>query len=165
VAVERCAECGFDAEQWSDARAVMAIGELPGAWADAVDGLTPVQLGRRPVAGTWSIAEYVDHVREVLFAMRFLVDTASSDPGTDLGPTPTPSFDAEPRVIDVAVALEGVGREAGALTHALTALPSPHWARTVTVDGTAVDVHWVARHAVHDATHHLLDVARLRVAL
>jgi len=23
-------------------------------------------------------------------------------------------------------------------------------------------VHWIARHAVHDATHHLMDIARLR---
>jgi len=33
------------------------------------------------------------------------------------------------------------------------------------VDGDRVDLHWIARHAVHDPTHHLRDVARLRAAL
>jgi hypothetical protein len=28
-----------------------------------------------------------------------------------------------------------------------------------------VDLHWIARHAVHDATHHLADVELLRYAL
>jgi hypothetical protein len=33
------------------------------------------------------------------------------------------------------------------------------------VDGDELDVHWIARHAVHDSTHHLDDIARLRAAL
>jgi hypothetical protein len=45
----------------------------------------------------WSIAEYVDHVREVLFGMRFLLDTAVHDPGTDLAEPPEPSFEPEQR--------------------------------------------------------------------
>jgi hypothetical protein len=32
----------------------------------------------------------------------------------------------------------------------------------VMLDGTDVDLHWIVRHAVHDASHHLLDVKRLR---
>jgi len=32
----------------------------------------------------WSIAEYADHVRRVLFGMRFLLDTAVTQPGTVL---------------------------------------------------------------------------------
>jgi hypothetical protein len=113
----------------------------------------------------WSIAEYADHVREVLFGMRFLVDVAVSRPGTDLGPSPDSRFDPAPRPIDVEIALDGIAREATSLRESLSELPAGAWASTVVLDGTDVDPHWIARHAVHDANHHLLDVERLRNAL
>jgi hypothetical protein len=113
----------------------------------------------------WSIAEYADHVREVLFGMRFLLDTAISDPGTDLGESPSPQVASEPRQIDVEAALGGIGNEARSLSQKLLELSSDDWFLTVTFDGTSVDPHWIARHTVHDATHHLLDIARLRSSL
>jgi hypothetical protein len=85
VPVETCRECGFDGGTWTDAAALGAIARLPDEWRDAVEGVSPTDLARRPIAGTWSIAEYLDHVREVLFAMRFLVETALDEPGRDLG--------------------------------------------------------------------------------
>ena len=113
----------------------------------------------------WSIAEYADHVREVLFGMRFLLETAVSQPGTDLGASPESRFDAEPRPIEVESALAGIGRESTALRESITELPAMAWESTVILDDMSVDAHWILRHAVHDATHHLLDVERLRVAL
>ena len=113
----------------------------------------------------WSIAEYADHVREVLFAMRFLLDTAVGEPGTDLGDPPQSEFDPEPRVIDIEMSLVGIADEAGALRDRLAELPEPAWHSAVTLGGHEVDARWIARHAVHDATHHLLDVDRLRRAL
>jgi hypothetical protein len=113
----------------------------------------------------WSIAEYADHVREVFFGMRFLLDTAISQPGTDLGESPPQQFASQPRQIDVEAALDGIDHEARLLSEQLSGL-SPHdWFLTVRFDGTSVDAHWIARHIVHDATHHLLDIDRLRSAL
>ena len=113
----------------------------------------------------WSIAEYTDHVREVLFGMRFLLDTAISKPGTDLGDSPSQQFASQARQIDIEAALDGIDNEARLLNQQLSGLSSDKWYLTVTIDGNAVDPHWIARHAVHDATHHLLDIARLRTAL
>lgn len=113
----------------------------------------------------WSIAEYTDHVREVLFGMRFLLDTAVSQPATDLGESPPSQFDSQPRQVDVDAALDGIDNQARSLSEQLSELSSDSWYLTVTFDGTSVDPHWIARHAVHDATHHLLDIARLRSAL
>jgi DinB superfamily len=110
----------------------------------------------------WSIAEYVDHVREVLFGMRFLMDTALSDAGTDLGDSPEPRFDPEPRVIAIDTALTGLADEAKQLSDALAAVQPDGWASSVIVGGEAVDLHWLARHSVHDPTHHFRDVERLR---
>jgi hypothetical protein len=165
VSVERCQECGFDSEDWSDAGAIAAIRHLAWQWATAVDGLTPGDQLRRPVDQMWSIAEYADHVREVLFGMRFLLDTAISQPGTDLGEPPPQRFASQPRQIDVGAALDGIDREARSLSQQLSELSSNDWPLTVTFDGASVDPHWIARHAVHDATHHLLDIGRLRSAL
>jgi hypothetical protein len=63
----------------------------------------------------WSIAEYADHVREVLFGMRFLLETAISQPRTDLGVSPESPFHAEPRQIEVKRALDGIARESTTL--------------------------------------------------
>lgn len=162
---ERCDECGFDGDDWSNNGALDAIGALPDRWAVAIDGIAPVDLVRRPIPDMWSIAEYVDHVREVLFGMRFVFDVAVSQPGTDLGPAPDSTFSPEPAPIDVAAALDRLGDEARQLRRGLAELDDDVWASTVGFDGETHDVDWIARHAVHDATHHLMDVERLREEL
>ena len=163
--VERCAGCGFDSEIWSDQAAVDAIGRLSTQWADASAGLVSDELQRRPIPEMWSIAEYTDHVREVLFAMRFVLDSAVNQPGIELGDAPEPEFPAVPRAIDVRVALSGLDREAKALRDRLVLLSDSSWSSTAVVGTDELDAHWIARHAVHDATHHLRDVSRLRDAL
>jgi len=162
VIAERCDQCGFDGEDWDDAAAIDAVVGLPARWFEAVSGLASNDSHRRPVADMWSIAEYVDHVREILFSMRFLLDTAVAQPGADLGKAPEPRFEREPRFIDVDSALAGIDREATSLRDRLSELPPSGWSSVVIVDGSEVDPHWIVRHAVHDATHHLLDVERLR---
>jgi hypothetical protein len=164
VAVERCDECRFDGGAWSDIEATDAIAGLPARWREAVAGLTPDQLHDRPIPDMWSISEYADHVREVLFGMRFLLDTAVTWPGTDLGEPPESRFDPEPRFIDIDAALSGIDREAAALRAGLTDLSASAWSAAVKVGGDDVDARWIVRHAVHDATHHLTDVDRLRRA-
>jgi len=165
TATETCDECGFDSRAWTDAGATSAISALPRRYSDAVAGLQAADLQRRPIPTMWSIAEYVDHVREVLFGMRFLLDSALADPGTDLGHGPAPIFEPEPRPIDVDTALAGLAAEAEQLAGALAAADTAMWTSHVIVDGDELDVHWIARHAVHDSTHHLDDIARLRAAL
>ena len=162
---ERCEQCGFNGDDWTDSGALEAVAELPAHWVSALSGLTTPDVLRRPVPEMWSIAEYTDHVREVLFGMRFLLDTAVRQPGADLGASPESRFDAEPRPIEIESALAGIGREAIALRQSLSKLPPDDSAWTVILDGTEVDPHWIVRHAVHDATHHLLDIKRLRNAL
>ena len=162
---ERCDECGFDGDAWTDAEALAAVAELPTRWRDAIEGLDDDELLRRPIPAMWSIAEYVDHVREVLFGMRFALDSAIGQPGIDLGEPPEPRFHSEPRRIDAVAASDGLDREARALVDRLSELSPEAWTAWATVGGQRVDAHWVVRHALHDATHHLLDVERLRATL
>jgi hypothetical protein len=164
-APEVCTECGFDGDEWADDDAVAAINELRARWSEAIDGVTAPDLRRRPIPSMWSIAEYTEHVREVLFGMRFLLDTALTAPGTDLGDPPEPRFDPEPRDVDIDGALTGLSAEADQLGDALAAARPSDWQSIVIVGDEPHDLHWIARHAVHDATHHLRDVERLRAAL
>jgi hypothetical protein len=165
VPVERCDECGFDSEEWTDEAALDAIGRLPAQWTDAIAGLDSDEFHRRPIPRMWSIGEYTDHVREVLFAMRFLLDSAVTQPGSDLGDAPEPEFSAVARVLDMRVTLSGLEREAKALGDRLIELAKPSWSCTAIVGGDELDAHWICRHAVHDATHHLGDVRRLRTEI
>ena len=68
-------------------------------------------------------------------------------------------------LIDVALALSGIRYEATSLVGVLEPLTDEQWLVTAQVGSTTVDLRWVARHAVHDATHHLYDVESLRAAL
>jgi hypothetical protein len=165
VESEQCDECGFRGETWGLWDALGAIEGLPAHWRDAVDGLDEDELLRRPIDKMWSIAEYVDHVREVLFGMRFLLETALTLLGSDLGASPASQFDEELRRIEVATALDRIETETDALRDRLAGSSTSEWGVTVKFDGRDVDPLWIARHAVHDATHHLYDVSRLRTAM
>jgi hypothetical protein len=162
---ERCDECGFNSEAWTDDAAIEAISQVGTRWAEAIAGLPSEALQRRPISDMWSIAEYTDHVREVLFGMRLVLDSAVANPGIDLGPAPEPEFTTVPRLIDPQTALGGVTREASALRNRLRELPEGSWSATAIIGEDEVDVHWICRHAVHDADHHQGDVRRLRAAL
>jgi hypothetical protein len=162
---ERCDECGFDGGQWSDADALAAVALLPARWRDNVDALDVASAQRRPIASMWSIAEYTDHIREVAFGMRFVLDVALADPGADLGASPAPRFDVEPRAIDVERSLMGFAREIGQLCDRLRQLSAEQWECHSIVNGDRADPHWIVRHALHDVTHHIGDIQRLRAAL
>lgn len=161
---EGCAECGFDGSAWSDAKALEHMAVLPELWTQAISGIAPSDVSRRPIGGMWSIGEYTDHVCETTFGMRFVLDMALQEPGVNLGDPPEPRFDPEPRQVDIEGASATFSAEVQALVAALAAAAG-HWGSTAIVGGNEVDIHWVVRHALHDVTHHLGDVQRLSDAL
>lgn len=119
MVIERCAECGFDGDAWADALALAGIADLPSRWRSALCDLDAVDLRRRPVPDMWSMLEYADHVREVLFGMRFVLDSAVLQPGIDLGDPPESAFEATPRILEPGVVLDGIAREAESLRRRL----------------------------------------------
>ncbi len=165
MTIERCDECGFDSEAWTDDEALAAVAALPDRWRDAVRGLDANQINDRPFPSMWSIGEYSDHIRETIFGMRFLLDTATTTPGTVLGPPPEPAFQPEPRPFDVDVAIEAFTAEITHLVDRLNQLTADEWDMTVTIGDDTVDAHWIVRHATHDVTHHIGDIDRLRAEI
>lgn len=162
---ETCEECAFDGARWSEGDTITTLPILAVMWQGYLEGASDEVLTTRPDPTCWSIAEYTDHVREVLFGMRFLLDSALAEPGKDLGQSPGPRFDDRSRVIDVEAALDGIEHEGRELASTLAELEPGRWSDGVTVDGDHVDVNWIARHGVHDAIHHMQDVGRIRVRL
>lgn len=163
--VERCSECGFDGGTTTTPEAILILSELPDWWAAVIMGVSTTDLGSRPIIGMWSIAEYTDHVREVAFGMRFVLDTAIQSPGLDLGESPTPIFTEAPQPISTAAALDRFRSEIEHLVDSLQGLSPEQQRGTVTIDGSVVNSDWVVRHAVHDITHHIGDIQRLKQAL
>ncbi len=161
MTLERCDECGFDSKAWTDDDALAAVAALPDRWCQAVHGLDTTQVNTRPIPTMWSIGEYSDHIRETIFGMRFLLDTATTTPGTVLGPPPEPAFQPEPRPFDVDVAISAFAAEITQLVERLEQLEPHERDMTVTIGNDTVDARWIVRHAIHDVTHHLGDIKRL----
>ncbi len=162
---ERCDECGFDGGSWDDAGAVDEVADLPARWAVAIADLTAEQLGRRPFDDVWSISEYTDHVRETTYGMRFLIGLGIDQPGIDVGSPPDQPCGAQAKDVDVRAALRGFGSEVEQLVERFRGLSTADWSAWVVIGGDRWDAAWIIRHLLHDVTHHLGDVARLRAAM
>ena len=170
-----CEECGFDAGTISDAELVTACGSfarrfrapltrfLPGE-----DGLATVR--RRPAPEVWSALEYAAHTRDVLAFYRERVERVLAEDrptlhavGFGSRPEEETANEEEPTAV-----ADGVAAEATALAELLGGLGEAEWERVgLASDGSGAErtVRELARRAVHDASHHLLDIGRsLRAA-
>jgi DinB superfamily len=130
-----------------------------------VQGLSLSDLQKRPDPSTWSIAEHTDHVRETTFGMRFLIDVAIDMPDLYLGTQPSPRFDATARVIETDQALTQFRSEVVLLVNRVASLGPDQWSAVVEIDDKEVDVVWITRHAVHDLSHHVGDIGRIRLGI
>ncbi len=163
---ERCDECRFDGGRWTDQDVLTTLRAMGGLWNGYLEGADDRVLHTRPDLEQWSIAEYTDHLADVLWAMRFLAGVARETPGHDLGHVSRPPFDPHPAIVELDAARTRLADQATQLARDLAEVPVEDWpSATVAVDDQLVDLAWVGRHAVHDATHHLHDVGRIRVAL
>lgn len=166
--LDRCDQCGFDGHEWDDRDTIKTIGLLPQLvrlWSGPVRA---ADLNNRPEAEVWSVAEYLDHVRETLFNIRFVVDLAlhgdDKVPDNDLGPDIEPAPAGPHRQLDVDEVLIQLDEEAAQLVTSLRAV-GDSWNNGVTIGGRLHTIAWAARHAVHDSWHHLTDIASIASGL
>ena len=159
---EWCAQCGFDSNLYDRADTISSQMIVPSVLTAAAENLTPAVLVARPDEATWSIVEYVDHVREVAFGNRFAIESALQDPGVDLGEAPPTGITGEAKRIDFATAISGVSNEYRSMHELLIGLDDDQWRVGVTLGGQQRTVGWFARHVLHDGLHHLADIGRIR---
>jgi DinB superfamily len=166
--MERCDECGFDPEDLRPAQMVVALRSfgrryrvpltrgLPGEDLDEI-------VRRSPGPGVWSALEYTAHVGQLFGVFDDRVRLAVSGDEPD-----EPVVDWESRVAAASPGLEreavadGLAEAAGGLATTLDELTEDEWELTgVNGQGRKVPVTQLALIAVHEGSHHLLDVGRV----
>ena len=164
--MDRCDACRFEYHGMPRAELGDRIVAAAGRHAGRLTEHPVAYLRNHPVTGTWSVLEYGCHVRDVLMVQRERVTLAL------LEDTPTlTSMGPDQRAVDGhyneqapdAVAATLVAAAEG-LRDQLAGLDDLGWARTAVYpypEPTVRDVDWVARHTLHELTHHLADVDRL----
>jgi MOSC domain-containing protein YiiM len=163
---ETCAECRFDAAAYTDLDVGGALRAITPWWRIAVRDRGE-ELFARPREGTWSAYEYAVHTREVLELLRLGIDWLLAEDGVQYPAIEPPAVTAIEARGDVNAEIDRIERVALALNQYAadrSIMQSPNRAM-LAVDDIAVDAPWILRHAVHDALHHLRDIARGFVAL
>lgn len=170
-----CGECGFDSSAMSDADLVAACTSFVRKYRPPLTRFLPGEDGpsvlrRRPAPDVWSALEYAAHVRDVFVFYRERIERVRSEDRpllTSVGfaeLADTAAYNDE----DPAAVADAVTAEAAALAATLSALSEAEWDRVgLSSDGSGDErsVRSLARRAVHDASHHLLDIGRsLRAA-
>jgi len=156
---ESCEWCGFDARAWSTADLVHTLEPLGPWWRLSVTGVDRDLLDRRPAPETWSPTEYAAHSRDLTEGLGRLLHAVLTidDLSIDLPPQGDERHDTE-GVFEAIV--EQLDVNASRLAALAARTKRAGWARTAVVDGEPLDAWDVLGHAVHDATHHLMDVGR-----
>jgi DinB superfamily len=160
--VDACPECGYTYAALP--RSAMAPSIALGG-AQHAARLRSAGLTARPSPDLWSPLEYACHVRDVLVVQRDrIVRTQAGDQ-----PVFAP-MDRDRRVVedayndqDPAQVARDLHAAATALADLLDGLDDRGWAQTGVYNfpATAVrDVDWIARHTLHELSHHLMDVDR-----
>ncbi|MGI9601264.1 MAG: MOSC domain-containing protein [Acidimicrobiales bacterium] len=162
---EQCDQCGFDSTGWTRQDLTHAFSYIAARAVYTMEDLDSAAVATRPDPETWSMLEYLDHVRDVVWGHRFIVDIARQQPDIDLGTPDSPEFAPEPADLDRRAVVDALVTECLAFEAQLEGLVDDDWDRTVTIGGGPVSVNGAVAHAMHDATHHMHDLGRIRVAL
>ena len=159
---ERCDECGFDATRWRVRDAITIFDALGLWWRMATDGIASDDLNRRPAPQVWSVLEYGAHSSLVTAVLRTGLELIVEDDGVELPPVPQidSSDDATPARLDPAETIAALEREGKALAAVAKRTGADQWTHVGHLDGVTLQAEAVLLHAVHDATHHEMDVGR-----
>jgi len=159
---ETCAWCRFDARDWSIADLVGTLNALGPWWRELTCRVDPELLGARPAPTTWSALEYAIHSRDIIAVHgKFLHAILTVDDlEVRVGPPSDARADDPPVTGSWSAVVEELEANATRLARRAIKLGDAEWKRTAVLDGESIDAADVAAHAVHDATHHLIDVGR-----
>lgn len=154
-----CAECGMAYAAVEVSSIPAALREVAGQLRAAVTALGPAELRRRPEPLVWAPIEYLCHVRDVytvttirLYRARTEDRPAIEPVFNDLRALRFRYLDRDPGAVldELDAAVAGCCDEVAEVTD---------WDRTVTrLAGEQRTTRWLARAALHEGRHHLLDI-------
>jgi DinB superfamily len=168
MVLERCDECGFDPDDLRPRNLPVAIRSFGRRYrAPLTRGLAGEDLDavvrRSPSEGVWSALEYGAHVRDVFrtFDERLRCALADKEPDEMVVDwegkvaAASPALDRETVAVDLDDAADSLATTLAELTDDEWRLP------TFTGRGRQVSAAQLATIAVHEGSHHLLDVGRV----
>lgn len=163
----RCPECGIDYDEITARDAVLAVRTFPYRYKQLLTGLQPdedmeVLLRERPAPGVWSAIEYTAHVAQTLDLMAPTIRQIVNEDNPLLY-----EFDPDKQAqeqayndwafTDVMGELESACAD---LSSAIEYVDPADWSRKGTFSYGEREAIDVARNAVHEGNHHLMDVER-----
>jgi hypothetical protein len=156
-----CLVCSMVYADVTPAAAVAIVRTLPGQYRATVSPFSPEAVRGRPDPMTWSVIEYVCHVRDVhvAFADRIRLALVADHPafeplGNDRRAERFRYNDA-----DVPTTLDELELAADQFIELVTTLGADDWQRTARrLPGEDRDVLWMVRQTAHEAMHHLGDI-------
>jgi len=163
LTTETCDECGFDGGAWRVRDAVTILDATGLWWQLATDGVAAADLVARPAPGVWSALEYGLHAALVTAVLREAIERVLATDGARL-PDPPELVAADPHerpaVLDPADVADAVAREGRALAALAHSADEAAWEHRGDAAGASVQARALLVHAVHDVTHHQMDVGR-----
>jgi hypothetical protein len=161
-----CPECGLDYESMPVADAITAIRGFPRRYRAPLTRMLPGEddsvLRQRPAPETWSALEYAAHVRDVFawyegWVRRTLAEDRRVLEGIGRDEAALEHRYNEQDPVEVA---DDLALRAEALAATLEAVPDDAWDRVGLRHGEERSLASTARRAVHEGSHHLLDIGR-----
>ena len=170
--MDRCGECGFDPDGVTPETAADAVRAFARRYQAPLTRFLPDEDGTavlrtRPESGGWSALEYAAHVADVfkLFGRRVehlrATDGAALEVVDHEAAVASGAYDE----LEPAHVAADIADAANTLGDALAGLTEAEWNHSGTRAGEPRTMLDVARRAVHEGSHHLLDIGRaLRAA-
>lgn len=161
VQAEACPQCGLNPSMLQAPALVRAVLVETSSWQCFLADMPDDQLRTSPRSGTWTPIQYAVHVRDMLtvYRARMLHALQETDP---LLASFEPSQDVWMQYNQMPALAVGAELEqsARALIEVLYRHPGPAWCRPAhRDDGARFTVLGMARFALHETHHHLLDAS------
>jgi predicted pyridoxine 5'-phosphate oxidase superfamily flavin-nucleotide-binding protein len=159
-----CTVCQLSYSRLPVADAIVMIQELP-AWAEeALARVPPAAHTWRPHPSTWSVTEYLCHLRDVYATYTVRLHRAR----TEEQPALEPMFnDLRARRLrynerDAHSVLDELAATVAGFCDEAAVMQAEDWARTVSrLPGETRTARWLLRQAAHEGRHHLRDIATM----
>ena len=156
-----CADCGISYSDVSNEEALRGIGTVPPSLRRLVANVNGEHLAHRPSSHSWSIIEYVCHLRDVfaVYTIRLHRTRTEEQPALEpmLNDLRARRFRYNNR--SVGPVIDELEDNIGGLHHEAAKFKDPDWLRTATrLPGEVRTARWLLRQAMHEGVHHLRDI-------
>lgn len=157
----RCDDCGVVYQDLSVDRAMEKIARLPDRIRDAALAVPEPQCRQRPAPATWSVVEYVCHIRDVYVTYTIRLHRTRTEPQPVLEPMfndlRARRFRYNARALEPV--LDEISAAAAGMQDEIRTLSPDDWLRTATrLPGETRTALWLIRQATHEGVHHLRDI-------